>query len=89
MHLFQVTFIEATFTKMRANQQSKKKTEDFRALVKSRLAVNNDTIAALAKRLGRNPDTISTALRNPDKFPILVAEIEDDLFPVKITKKQK
>lgn len=62
--------------------------KEFRRRVKAQLALNDDTVEALAVRIGKRPNTITTAFRKPWEFPLVVAAINADLFGGKPLKKR-
>jgi hypothetical protein len=61
-------------------QQQQIDAKEYRCRVKAQLALNDDAIAKLADRIGKRPNTVTLALREPWKFPIVIASINADLF---------
>ena len=65
----------------------------FRAQVKSEAALRGLSMGSLCQRIGRTPSTLSWALREPWRFPLVVKLIESELFGGRVvyfgTKEEK
>ncbi len=70
-------------------EQVQIKGQQFRRKVKAELAMRDDTITALGKRIEYRANTVTAALKEPWKFPRVIAAIKADLFPVKGRSKRE
>ncbi|HWL54303.1 MAG TPA: hypothetical protein VNQ90_17820 [Chthoniobacteraceae bacterium] len=61
-------------------EQQQIEAEHFRRKAKAQIALNGETIKALAKRIGYPAGTVTAALRRPWDTPNVVTAIEADLF---------
>jgi len=59
---------------------SKKDPAYLHKLVKSQLALRGETMVELARKLGCNPNTVSIALKQPTRFPLLVDKIRREVL---------
>ena len=67
-------------------EQQQIKAEHFRRRVKAQVALNGETIKALAERIGSPRKSVDAALTRPWDVPRVVAAIEADLFGKKARK---
>lgn len=61
--------------------------EHFRRQAKAQIALNGETIKALAERIGYPAKTVTATLKKPWEFPRAAAAIKSDLFGKKEVSK--
>jgi len=69
-------------------EQKQIEAERFRRRVKAQIALNGETLKAIAIRISYPAGTVTAALKEPWRFPRVIAAIKADLFgPVKRKRK--